>query len=180
MPHFRLSMRFETKQCSTSGGYQTESKRENSNTIMQLTHEVPQEVFVGMRIEKMSHTSSNPLGNCVECLSWGIMETGVSTWIPGVGGEPLHHSLDVQKWQKERKRSKWRARVYSMHLSCATWGRESSREQARLQQPPEGPQHPGCTVKSRAGPESWWGLGCLWFHRLTGPAQPLGTWGADV
>lgn len=63
MPHFRLSMRFETKQCSTSVGYQTESKRENANTIMQLTHEVLKEVFAGMRIEKMSHTSSNPLGN---------------------------------------------------------------------------------------------------------------------
>ena len=44
------------------------------------------------------------------------METGVSTWIPGVGGEPLDHSLDIQKWQKERKRSKWRAKVHSMHL----------------------------------------------------------------
>lgn len=63
MPHFRLSVRFETKQCSTSVGYQTERKRENANTIMQLTHEVPKEVFAGMRIEKTSHTPSNPLGN---------------------------------------------------------------------------------------------------------------------
>lgn len=63
MPHFRLSMRFETKPCNTAVGYQTESKREKANTIMQLTHEVHTEVFAGMRIKKMSHTSSNRLGN---------------------------------------------------------------------------------------------------------------------
>lgn len=63
MPHFRLSMRFETKPCNTSVGYQTESKREKANTIMQLTHEVHKEVFAGMRIKKMSRTSSNSLGS---------------------------------------------------------------------------------------------------------------------
>lgn len=56
-------MRFETKPCNTAVGYQTESKREKANTIMQLTHEVHTEVFAGMRIKKMSHTSSNRLGN---------------------------------------------------------------------------------------------------------------------
>lgn len=70
MPHFRLSMRFETKPCNASVGYQTESKREKANTIMQLTHEVHKEVFAGMRIKQMaSKYLLNPLGSVRWCLS---------------------------------------------------------------------------------------------------------------
>ena len=83
-------------------------------------------------------------------------------------------------FRKGRKRGKGEARGEQKPTACIfpePLEEDSSHEQACLQQPPEGPQHPSYTVKSQAGQESQWGLGCLWFYRLTGQAWPLGTMG---
>ena len=152
---------------------------------MQLTHEVHTEVLAGMSIKKMSHTSSSRPGNvrwvsvlrhhwdrCVYLDTWCS-----SSWRGALA--PLWvnppHSEKAEREEKEKQENKSPQHAsFQSHLRKRQFPWASMFAAAPRRAPA-----PSYTVKSQAGQESLWGLGCLWFYRLTGQAWPLGTMGGS-